>query len=309
MQFEMAAEEQDEPKHAAGRRFPKWLKRRLPASGEGREVRQVLDELHLATVCDGAHCPNRGECYADGTATFMILGETCTRNCRFCAISHEPPGRPRGDEPDAVAEATERMDLKYVVITSVTRDDLPDGGAGHFARTIHAVRARREMSRIEVLVPDFQGNEAAVKTVLAARPDVFNHNVETVPRLYPQVRPQANYRQSLDVLGCARREGEKMDLPLLTKSGLMVGLGETDEEVGGVMRDLRDAGCDILTIGQYLAPSEVHAPVTRFVEPTRFEAWESEAKTMGFIAAACGPFVRSSYKAESLFQDKDDSPG
>ena len=288
-------------------RFPAWLKRRLPAAGEGREVQRLLDELHLATVCDGAHCPNRGECYASGTATFMILGETCTRACRFCAIPQAAPAPLRDDEPEAVAEAAERMGLKYVVITSVTRDDLPDGGAGHFARTIRAVRARCPGVRIEVLVPDFKGDPPAIETVLAARPDVFNHNVETVPRLYPKVRPEADYRQSTEVLGYAKRGVERGGLDMFTKSGLMVGLGETDEEVQRVMRDLRDVGCDILTIGQYLAPSDAHVPVARFVTPEQFATWEAEAKAMGFVAAACGPFVRSSYKAESLFQDRKKS--
>ena len=309
MWFEMAAEEHHEQKHAAGGRFPAWLKRRLPAAGEGREVQRLLDELHLATVCDGAHCPNRGECYASGTATFMILGETCTRACRFCAVPQAAPVLPRDDEPEAVAEAAERMGLKYVVITSVTRDDLPDGGAGHFARTIHAVRARCPEVRIEVLVPDFKGDQSAIETVLDSRADVFNHNIETVPRLYPKVRPQADYRQSLDVLGCAKRQLERGGLDMFTKSGLMVGLGETDEEVQQVMCDLYEVGCDILTIGQYLAPSDAHVPVARFVTPEQFAEWKAEAMSIGFVAAACGPFVRSSYKAESLFLDKEQKQG
>jgi lipoic acid synthetase len=280
-------------------RLPPWLKRRIPPGGQA--VQGLLNELHLATVCDGAHCPNRGECYARGTATFLILGKTCTRACRFCAIPNNPPGPPREDEPQAVAEAAARMGLNYAVITSVTRDDLPDGGAGHFARTIRAVRARLPQARVEVLTPDFQGSETSIATVLDARPDVFNHNVETVPRLYPAVRPQADYQQSLRVLEIAKKQATAQGLAMFTKSGLMVGLGESDEEVLQVMRDLRRAECDILTIGQYLAPSNAHFPVARFVEPEQFDAWRDEALKMGFRAAACGPFVRSSYMAEGLF--------
>ncbi|MCD4824653.1 MAG: lipoyl synthase [Phycisphaerae bacterium] len=287
-----------------GRRLPLWLKRRLPAGGESAAVVKLLHDLKLATVCEGAQCPNRGECYARGTATFLILGETCTRSCRFCAIpTTTTPDPPREDEPSAVAQASAAMGLKYVVITSVTRDDLPDGGAGHFARTIQAVRSRLPEAKIEVLVPDFQGNEAAIDIVLAAGPDVFNHNVETAERLYAAVRPQADYRQSMAVLAYAKRRAAETSAAVYTKSGMMVGLGETDDEVLGVMRDLRLANCDILTIGQYLAPSGSHLPVERFVPPEIFDAWEIRAKKMGFSAAACGPFVRSSYHAETVFDE------
>jgi lipoic acid synthetase len=287
------------------RRLPPWLKVRLPAGDQAQtagEVSAILRELNLATVCTGAHCPNRGECYASGTATFLILGDTCTRNCRFCAIPSTPPGPPREDEPDAVAEAAERMNLRYVVVTSVTRDDLPDGGAEHFARTIRAIRTRLPGARIEVLTPDFQGNEAAIATVLDAKPDVFNHNVETVPRLYSHIRPQADYRQSIDVLATAKRYAHAHGLPIFTKSGLMVGLGERGEEVSAVLADLRRAECDILTVGQYLAPSNAHVPVVEFVPPERFDAWREEAMASGFRAAACGPFVRSSYHARDVFE-------
>ncbi|MBN1941912.1 MAG: lipoyl synthase [Phycisphaerae bacterium] len=290
-------------------RLPPWLKRRLPAGAEGTGVQAILDDLHLATVCRGAQCPNRAECFACGTATFLILGETCTRTCRFCAIGHRNPGPPREDEPEALAEAAKRMALRYVVITSVTRDDLPDGGAGHFARCIRAVRERLPDARIEVLTPDFQGSEEAVETVLAARPDVFNHNVETIPRLYPVARPEADYRQSLNVLRHAKQQAEAAGGNLRTKSGLMVGLGETDEEVTGVLRDLRAVRCDMVTIGQYLAPSAAHVPVARFVPPERFDAWRAQAREMGFTAAAAGPFVRSSYQAKSLFETPSPDSG
>lgn len=285
------------------RRFPEWLKRRLPAAGHSGEVRKLLDELHLATVCDGAHCPNRGECFAAGTATFLILGDTCTRSCKFCAIPQKTPPPPRKAEPAAVAEAAKRMNLKYVVITSVTRDDLPDGGAEHFSKTVRAVREALPEDRVEVLVPDFLGNKTSIETVLKSEPDVYNHNIETVERLYETVRPQANYAQSLDVLKYAKLRAEQLRLNILTKSGLMVGLGETDDEVLQVMKDLREVGCDILTIGQYLAPSDAHLPVERFVTPQQFEIWEAAAKDMGFKSAACAPFVRSSYHAKEVFQD------
>ncbi|MFW6132373.1 MAG: lipoyl synthase [Planctomycetota bacterium] len=286
------------PTKQTRRRLPPWLTRRVAAGKTADRVAALLDELNLATVCDEARCPNRHECYCRGTATFLILGSSCTRNCRFCAVADDDPQPVRQDEPDAVAVAAERMKLRHVVITSVTRDDLPDGGAGHFARTIEAVRARCPDAAIEVLVPDFRGDRAAIETVLAWRPDVFNHNVETVPRLYPRVRPQADYRRSLDVLACAARSAT-----VRTKSGLMVGLGETSDEIDAVLGDLRDAGCAILTVGQYLAPSNAHVPVARFVPPTEFDAIKARAEAMGFAAVAAGPFVRSSYNAEQVYRD------
>jgi len=286
-------------------RFPPWLKKRLPTGGEAAAVARMLADLGLATVCSGAHCPNLPECYARGTATFLILGDSCTRSCRFCAIPKGPPGPPRDEEPEAVAEACARLKLKHVVITSVTRDDLPDGGAGHFARTIRAVRARLSETVIEVLTPDFRGDLSALDAVLAAGPDIFNHNVETVPRLYPAVRPEADYRRSLEVLSHAGKWRVAVGGPrLYTKSGLMVGLGEAPDEVVATMRDLRAARCDILTIGQYLAPSAAHLAVARFVEPSEFAAWEAEGRTLGFAAVAAGPFVRSSYQAESVFRGR-----
>ena len=342
---------------AVSSRFPPWIRKRIPASGEAAAVQRLLNELGLATVCSSAHCPNLPECFARGTATFLILGSTCTRGCRFCAIGKADPGPLRADEPEAVAEACVRLRLRHVVITSVTRDDLADGGAGHFARTVRAVRARLPGAIIEVLTPDFQGDRAAIDAVLGARPDIFNHNVETVPRLYPEVRPQADYRRSLEVLAyaasrgvsrrgevtaCSRTPLETAPLEtaaletapletapaeaaaletaaletaaletapaeaaagrvLYTKSGLMVGLGERPDEVREVLRDLRGAGCAIVTIGQYLAPSAAHAPVARFVPPEEFAAWEAEARALGFAAVASGPFVRSSYQAEQVF--------
>ncbi|MFP4106639.1 MAG: lipoyl synthase [Phycisphaerae bacterium] len=279
------------------------MKRRYRVSAEADAVRDVLEELQLNTVCTGAHCPNQGECFACGTATFMILGDVCTRNCRFCAIdTTRRPGPPRTGEPQAVAQAARRMGLQYVVVTSVTRDDLPDGGAEHFARTIKAIREELPGARVEVLTPDFRGNIEALSTVIRARPDLFNHNVETVPRLYSAVRPQADYRQSLDVLAAAKRLAENTRGQTFTKSGLMVGLGETPDEVLQVMRDLRESGVDILTIGQYLAPSDEHHPIHRFVTPEEFEQFRTEGLEMGFRAVASGPFVRSSYHAEDIFE-------
>ncbi|MCD4699658.1 MAG: lipoyl synthase [Phycisphaerae bacterium] len=279
-------------------RFPPWLRRRIGPAGRAGEVRQLLSDLHLETVCSGANCPNISECFGRGTATFMILGSTCTRSCRFCAVATGVGVPLRDDEPKAVAEASARLGLKHVVITSVTRDDLPDGGAAHFAKTIHAVRRRLPKATVEVLTPDFQGDQAAIDAVLTAGPDVFGHNIETVPRLYRQVRPQARYKQSLDVLAYAKRRASEVGKNLLTKSGMMVGLGEMSDEVRGAMRDLRDVGCDILTIGQYLAPSPEHTPIERFVEPAEFDAMRAEGLEMGFLTVAAGPLVRSSYRAE-----------
>ena len=322
-------------------RLPPWLRKRIPAGGEAAEVRRLLAELGLATVCSGAHCPNLPECYARGTATFLILGNSCTRSCRFCAIEKRPPGALREDEPHAVAEAAARLKLRHVVITSVTRDDLADGGAGHFARTIRAVRERLLRSIIEVLTPDFRGSHEAIETVLAAGPDIFNHNVETVPRLYAAIRPEADYRRSLDVLahvksrlaagggdqcgtaglssrgelaqdstaGQASRATSACGHRIYTKSGLMLGLGETADEVRACLADLRAAGCDIVTIGQYLAPSAAHQAVARFVDPAEFAAWEAEARALGFAAVASGPFVRSSYQAESVFANRENRDG
>jgi len=279
-------------------RKPDWLKRRLPTGEAFNQVRELIAAGKLHTVCQEAKCPNIWECYSHHTATFLIMGERCTRNCRFCSVS---PGFPKPldpHEPGRVAEAVERMGLKYVVVTSVTRDDLPDGGAAHFAATIGAIRRRLPEAEIEVLIPDFQGDAAALETVLAARPNVLNHNIETVPRLYPQVRPQADYRRSLELL----RRSRALAPSIPTKSGLMLGLGEKPEELRQTLLDLREAGCRILTLGQYLQPSPEHLPVEAYVPPDDFEKWRKAALEMEFSEVASAPFVRSSYHAEESFQ-------
>ena len=245
-----------------------------------------------------ACCPNLGECYSRGTATFLILGDRCTRNCSFCAISHGVPLPLDPNEPTRVAEAVEKLGLRYVVITSVARDDLPDGGSGVFSQTIRMIRRRTPGAMVEVLIPDFQGNREALKTVMEGRPDVLNHNIETVLRLYPTVRPGAVYQRSMELL----RQARNLDPSIPTKSGFMLGLGETSEEVRQVMRDLLEAGCRILTLGQYLQPSQNHLPVERFIPPEEFEEWKQTGLAMGFAEVASGPFVRSSYHAHELFQ-------
>ncbi|MBN2438893.1 MAG: lipoyl synthase [Deltaproteobacteria bacterium] len=277
-------------------RKPAWLGRPLPSDPAFSRTRFLLDDGRLHTVCREARCPNCGECFSRGTAAFLILGDSCTRGCRFCAVTQGRPERPDPDEPRRVAEAAVRMSLNYIVVTSVTRDDLPDGGAGFFAETIRCLRARRPSVRIEVLVPDFQGNEAALRTVLEARPDVLNHNLETVARLYPEARPQAMYDRSLELLGRISFHAPGMAV----KSGLMLGLGERPDEVESALRDLLNAGCQLLTLGQYLQPKRDCLPVARFVPPGEFDAWREVALKMGFARVAGGPLVRSSYHAEEL---------
>ncbi|MCU0592789.1 MAG: lipoyl synthase [Desulfobacterales bacterium] len=281
----------------AGRK-PDWLKRRLPSGEAFNQVRELIEAGRLHTVCQEAKCPNIWECYSHRTATFLIMGERCTRNCRFCSVSPGPPEPLDPDEPARVAEAVERMGLKYVVVTSVTRDDLVDGGAGHFAGTIAEIRRRLPEAEIEVLIPDFRGDAAALATVLAARPNVLNHNIETVPRLYSQVRPQADYRRSLELLGRSRDLAPSIP----TKSGLMLGLGEKPEELRQTLLDLREAGCRILTLGQYLQPSPEHLPVEAYVPPDQFEKWRKAALELGFSEVSSAPFVRSSYHAKESFQ-------
>lgn len=257
-------------------------------------VKRTLRHAQLHTVCESAKCPNIGECFCQGTATFLIGGNICTRGCRFCGIAAGTPTALDADEPRRVADAVAQMNLHYAVITSVTRDDLPDGGAAHFAATIHAIRQRTPLVRIEILTPDFQGDRSACATVFAARPDMFAHNIETVPRLYPTVRSGARYQRSIEVLAWSREAG------LPTKSGIMVGLGETEDEVTAVMDDLRSAGCSTLTIGQYLAPGTANVPVREYVAVAQFDRYKELALKQGFTRCASAPYVRSSYQAESL---------
>ena len=280
---------------AIARRHPPWLKVRAPGGPGFAETMATVRELGLHTVCQEARCPNIGECWGHRTATFMLLGDTCTRNCGFCAVTH---GRPRAvdpGEPVRVASAIARLGLRHVVVTSVNRDDLPDGGAAHFAATARAIERLVPACGVEVLVPDFQGNLASVAEVVASPIDVFNHNLETVPRLYRRVRAGARYERSLVVLEAARRRGER----LLTKTGLMLGLGETQDELVSVFADLRRIGCDILTLGQYLRPSAEHLPIERYVPPEEFAVLRAEALALGFRHVEAGPLVRSSYHAWS----------
>ncbi len=277
---------------------PRWLRRSLPTGPEYERIRKLLKGHGLTTVCQEAQCPNQFECYGKGTATFMILGERCTRNCRFCAVQHRPEAPPDPEEPGRVAEAVALLGLRYAVVTSVTRDDLPDGGAALFAETIGAIRQARPGTLIEVLIPDLQGDDRALTTILDAGPDVLNHNIETVARLYPEVRPQALYHRSLRLL----RRVKESHPQLPTKSGIMLGLGEGEAEIEGTWRDLRDARCDILTMGQYLQPSAAHLPVQRFLPPEEFVTLADRALALGFAGVAAGPFVRSSYQAESLYR-------
>jgi lipoic acid synthetase len=279
----------------ASRRLPAWLKRPLPRGNENFLTHNLLRELRLETVCENARCPNRPECYARRTATFMILGNVCTRPCGFCSVPRGEPLELESDEPERVAEAALRLGLKHVVITSVTRDDLPDGGADHFYRCILAVR-RRTGAAVEVLTPDFLGDRRAIDRVLEARPEVYNHNMETVPRLYRKVRGRADYQRSLDLLAYVKQQAPEV----VTKSGLMLGLGETTDELLDTLADLRAVDCDTLTLGQYLAPTLKHVPVARFVPPEEFDALGVLARSLGFAQVASGPFVRSSYHADEM---------
>ena len=278
-------------------RLPQWLKVALPSSSSFTKTRLLLTDLKLHTVCESAKCPNHWECWSRGTATFMIAGDRCTRACGFCAVDTAKPLALEPDEPQRVAEATRRLGLKHVVITAVARDDLADGGAEHFRQTIEAVRALNPGIVIEVLVPDFLEREWAIDLVLAARPHIYNHNVETVRRLTPDVRHRATYDRSLKVLKLAK---ERAATPLHTKSGLMLGLGETREEVLATLRDLRAADVDILTLGQYLQPTLRHLPVREFVSPDVFAELTSEGEALGFLHVASGPLVRSSYHADEF---------
>jgi lipoyl synthase len=274
---------------------PDWIRVRLGNGERFHEIKKILREQRLHTVCEEASCPNIGECFGKGTATFMILGDLCTRRCPFCDVAHGKPLPPDAEEPANLARTIAALKLKYVVITSVDRDDLRDGGAHHFTECIRAVRAASPATRIEVLVPDFRGRlDLALDVLSAAPPDVMNHNLETVPRLYKQARPGADYDNSLKLLNKFKERCPAIP----TKSGLMVGLGETDEEIVAVMRDLRAHRVDMLTVGQYLQPSVHHLPVTRYVEPAIFDEFSRRAQELGFTHAACGPLVRSSYHAD-----------
>lgn len=279
---------------------PDWIRVRLGQGQRFHEIKKILREHRLHTVCEEATCPNIGECFGKGTATFMILGDLCTRRCPFCDVAHGKPLPPDPDEPVNLARTISALKLNYVVITSVDRDDLRDGGALHFADCIRAVREHSPRTRIEVLVPDFRGRlEPALENLSAAAPDIMNHNLETVPRLYKQARPGADYLHSLTLLS----EFKQRFPHIPSKSGLMVGLGETDEEIFATMRDLRAHSVDMLTIGQYLQPSAHHLPVTRYVEPAAFDRYARTANELGFMHAACGPLIRSSYHAESFFAE------
>jgi len=275
------------------RRHPPWLKVRAPGGADYLETRAAVKSLGLHTVCEEARCPNIGECWGHRTATFMLLGDTCTRNCGFCAVRHGRPLTVDPLEPGRVAQAVARLGLRHVVITSVNRDDLPDGGSGHFAATADAIKRLVPNTRVEVLVPDFQGNAEAVRTVVGAPIDILNHNVETVPRLYKRVRPGAVYGRSLGVLA----EGRQARPDCLTKAGMMLGLGETREEILSVFNDLREVDCDVLTLGQYLRPSPEHLPIERYVTPEEFSELKERALDVGFRHVESGPLVRSSYHA------------
>ncbi|MCM2326328.1 MAG: lipoyl synthase [Lysobacter sp.] len=276
-------------------RKPEWIRARAGGGERFHEIKRILRDAKLVTVCEEASCPNIGECFGHGTATFMIMGDLCTRRCPFCDVAHGRPQPLDPDEPRHLGETIAAMKLRYVVVTSVDRDDLRDGGAQHFVDCIRAVRSLSPATKIEILTPDFRGRlDRALAILAAAPPDVMNHNLETVPRLYAQARPGSDYAHSLKLLG----DFKAAHAGTPTKSGLMVGLGETNEEILGVMRDLRAHGVDMLTVGQYLQPSRSHLPVARFVHPDEFRMFEEEAAKMGFANAACGPMVRSSYHAD-----------
>lgn len=273
-------------------RLPPWFKVRLQQGPDYQEIRQVVDRLGLHTICEEARCPNIWECWNNRTATFLILGDICTRRCHYCSVTTGKPVAVDRDEPFRVAQAVQAMRLRHAVITSVNRDELDDGGATIFAETIRQVRQLNPTCAVEVLIPDFEGDRAALRTVAGARPEILNHNIETVERLFPSIRPQGKYRRSIDLLDRAKRLGMK------TKSGLIVGMGETEDEIREVMRDLRSVGCDILTIGQYLQPTRQHLPVSRFYHPDQFAAFKEEGLAFGFRHVEAGPLARSSYHAE-----------
>ena len=283
---------------------PAWLKVRLNTTGEYEDVRTMMRRLSLVTVCEEARCPNIHECWArERTATFMLMGDVCTRTCGFCAVSQGRPGALDPDEPDRVAQAVAELRLSHAVVTSVNRDDLPDGGAAHFAATIRAIRRRVPGCSVEVLIPDFCGNWDALDVVLREVPEILNHNLESVARLYRRVRPQARYERSLELLSRADRHRRESGTPMKTKSGVMVGLGETFEELSGALRDLRSSGCDLATIGQYLQAHAHRLPVERYYSPREFEMLRAEGEALGFLRVESGPLVRSSYHARRALQE------
>jgi lipoic acid synthetase len=278
---------------------PEWLKIKLGNVKGFQNIENILKELNLITVCKEANCPNRAECYSSGTATFLIMGGICTRKCKFCNVKDGSPKSLDIDEPKHIAEAVKKLKLNYVVVTSVTRDDLVDGGANHFAEVVREIRKTDKNVRVELLIPDLKGSEESLKIVLKAMPEVLNHNIETISRLYENVRPEAEYSRSLDIL----KMSKVIDPKIKTKSGIMLGLGETREEVVQVFKDLRENSCDLLTIGQYLRPSEEHYPMYEYVTPEDFEWYKQKAEEMGFEGVASGPLVRSSYKAWQLYNE------
>lgn len=279
------------------RKHPDWIKVRAPVSAEYLRTKSILSELKLHSVCQEACCPNIGECFSHRTATFMLMGDVCTRNCPYCAVAHGKVRPLDPEEPGRIAQAVARLGLQHVVVTSVDRDDLPDGGAAHFAATARAIKHALPASRVEVLVPDFQGEFSSVETVVRAPIDIYNHNIETVPSLYRSVRPGGNYARSLAVLRHAKETSRTLGRKVLTKAGVMLGLGEERDELMRVMRDLRGVECDIVTIGQYLRPSGEHLAVVRYVPPPEFEEIGAEARALGFRHVESGPLVRSSYHA------------
>jgi len=280
-------------------RLPPWARKGDPLSPLAHPLRTLLRGQRLTTVCEEARCPNLGECFSRGTATFMLLGDRCTRRCTYCSVTTARPAPPDPDEPERVATAAARLRLRYVVLTAVARDDVPDGGAHHFAQTVRAVRAHLPDAGVEVLTSDFKGDPASLEVVLTEAPDVFNHNIETVPRLFTHVRPQGDYRRSLRLLARAKHSHPGQ----VTKSGLMAGLGETDEEIHQVLADLRGCGVDIVTIGQYLRPSRDHRPVARYLPPGEFDRLSAHAQAIGFGSVYAGVFVRSSYNAREIHDD------
>lgn len=272
---------------------PEWLKKKIANIDKIEETVKLLRTLSLNTVCDGAECPNIGECYGNKTATFMILGSVCTRQCRFCAVTKGKPQKINPYEPASIGRACKELELKHIVVTSVTRDDIPDGGAEHFAQTVYEIKKQNPLSTLELLIPDLQGNWDALKVIIDSKPDIINHNLETISSLYDEVRPQADYKKSLELL----KKVKEFDSSIYTKSGIMVGLGEKEEEIYKVMNDLRRVNCDILTIGQYLQPSKQHIEIKEYIHPSKFQKYQKAAEEQGFKYVASGPLVRSSYNA------------